>query len=155
MEPVDPKTYLWKTVTTRLGVDESIGVDAVFALLKGGEVSRGTVQRLKEGKTSVGVDQLSRLAAYFNIEVWELCVPPGVAAIPRPIQPGGPDLHTAFGVVERALAKVEPGELQNLLDSIRLLVIGSTKQESRREYVLSILSGEFPKGEKKRKTSNG
>lgn len=153
MEPVDPKTYLWKTVTKRLGVKESIGVDAAFALLKGGDVSRGTVQRLKAGKTSIGVDQLSKLAAYFNIEVWELCVPPGTPAVPRTIEVGGPDLQTAFDVVERALAKVEPGGLQNVLDTIRLLIAEPTNKESRRSYVLSILSGELPKGEAKRKAA--
>jgi transcriptional regulator with XRE-family HTH domain len=88
MQPADPKTYLWKTLVGRLGVPESTGVDAVFTLLKDSGVSRGTVQRIKERQTSVGVDQLSKLASHFKVEVWELLVPPGAVARAAPVSLG-------------------------------------------------------------------
>lgn len=71
MTALDPKTYLWKNVCELVGI-ESPGIDEVQRHLK---IGRGTVQRIKEGQTSVGLDVLATIAAKFNIEVWQLLVP--------------------------------------------------------------------------------
>ena len=51
---------------------ESPTVDAVQLKTK---VGRGTVQRIKEGQTSVGTDKLLAIAEAFGVEVWQLLRP--------------------------------------------------------------------------------
>lgn len=71
MTPKDPKRYLWQNIAALMR-EASPSVDSVRARTK---VGRGTVQRIKEGETSVGVDTLQSVAAAFGIEVWQLLVP--------------------------------------------------------------------------------
>jgi len=73
MEPKDPKTYLWRRICDLIG-QESPSVDAVTKRLG---IGRGTVQRIKEGETSVGTEKLVEIAKAFDLEVWELLKPPG------------------------------------------------------------------------------
>ncbi len=77
MQPTDPKTYLWATLCRLTGLDDP-GVDAMHRAVKK-VVGRGTVQRIREGETSVGVDSLHALAGVFGMQVWQLLVP-GVQA---------------------------------------------------------------------------
>ncbi len=72
MEPKDPKTYLWANICTLLG-DSSPSIDKVA---KAVGVGRGTVQRIKEAQTSVGLDVLREIAAALKTEVWALLRPP-------------------------------------------------------------------------------
>ena len=68
MEPKDPKTYLWANICTLLG-DSAPSIDKVAKALG---VGRGTVQRIKEAQTSVGLDVLREIAAALKTEVWLL-----------------------------------------------------------------------------------
>lgn len=68
MEPKDPKTYLWDNICTLLG-DSTPSIDKVAKAVK---VGRGTIQRIQEGQTSVGLDVLRRIAAALKTEVWLL-----------------------------------------------------------------------------------
>ena len=67
----DPKTYLWKNICTLLRLTDP-PIDAVQRLVK---VGRGTVQRIKEGETSVGLDVITQIAANLRVEPWQLLVP--------------------------------------------------------------------------------
>lgn len=67
----DPKSYLWDNLCALMRVDNP-SVDAVQRKTK---VGRGTIQRIKEGQTSVGLDNLDRIASAFQVSVWQLLVP--------------------------------------------------------------------------------
>lgn len=71
MPAIDPKDYLWRNICSLMG-DPEPTVDSVQA--KTG-VGRGTVQRIKEGQTSVGTDKLTQIAEAFGLEAWQLLVP--------------------------------------------------------------------------------
>ena len=71
MPALDPKDYLWKNLCLLMGSPEPT-VDSVQA--KTG-VGRGTIQRIKEGETSVGTDKLRQIADAFHLETWQLLVP--------------------------------------------------------------------------------
>lgn len=71
MTPKDPKSYLWQNIASLMRIPAP-SVDAVQSKTK---VGRGTIQRIKEGETSVGVDTLQSIAKAFSIEVWQLMVP--------------------------------------------------------------------------------
>lgn len=71
MASTDPKTYLWQNICSLMGID-SPSIDAVTKRTK---VGRGTIQRIKEGTTSVGVDNLAQIADAFDVEVWKLLAP--------------------------------------------------------------------------------
>ncbi len=71
MPAIDPKDYLWKNICSLMG-DTAPTVDAVQG--KTG-VGRGTIQRIKEGETSIGTDKLCQIAEAFNLEAWQLLVP--------------------------------------------------------------------------------
>ena len=67
----DPKTYLWRNICLLMKC-ESPTVDAVQLKTK---VGRGTVQRIKEGQTSIGTDKLLAIAEAFDIELSDLLQP--------------------------------------------------------------------------------
>lgn len=83
MHPKDPKTYLWGRILALLGLPDGAGVDAAFAKLQGSGLSRGTIQRIKEGATSTGTDNLVKLAKHFDMEVWQLLTPVGASISPN------------------------------------------------------------------------
>lgn len=70
----DPKKFLWKNICSLMpgpgGKDPSI--DDVTKKTK---VGRGTIQRIKEGNTSCGLDVVTKLATAFGIDPWQLLVP--------------------------------------------------------------------------------
>jgi len=67
----NPKTYLWHNICLLMKC-ESPTVDAVQLKTK---VGRGTVQRIKEGQTSIGTDKLLAIAEAFDLELWKLLQP--------------------------------------------------------------------------------
>lgn len=71
MEPKDPKTYLWGNICKLMGA-ENPSLDVVA---KRAKIGRGTVQRIRDAQTSVGLDVLHNIAAAFDMEVWELLRP--------------------------------------------------------------------------------
>jgi SOS-response transcriptional repressor LexA len=72
METNDPKAVLWENITHLMGGVAT--VDAVHRKAK--TVGRGTIQRIKEGNTSVGTNVLAELASAFGVEPWQLILPP-------------------------------------------------------------------------------
>lgn len=71
MPAEDPKDYLWRNICSLMGSDEPT-VDSVQ--IRTG-IGRGTVQRIKEGETSIGTDKLKQISEAFGLEVWQLLVP--------------------------------------------------------------------------------
>ena len=105
MEPQDPKTYLWANICA-LMKEPTPSIDRAAKVLK---IGRGTVQRIKEGQTSIGLDVLRDVAAALETEVWVLLSPPKTAG-----QAARPDWRTeAF-----LLAEKHPQE--NLRDMLQL-----------------------------------
>lgn len=72
MSAADPKTYLWDRIGDLMGCANP-SLDKVVERAK---VSRGTAQRIREAKTSVGIDVLLTLADAFEMELYELLIPP-------------------------------------------------------------------------------
>lgn len=86
MTAQDPKTYLWATLCRLAGEPvETAGIDQIHRKVKKA-VGRGTIQRIKEGETSVGIDALMKLASAFGLEVWQLLVP-GIEISHLPLAP--------------------------------------------------------------------
>lgn len=71
MTAPDPKSFLWGNLCTLMG-DPAPSIDAVRLRAK---IGRGTVQRIKEGGTSVGIDVLATIAGEFKIDTWQLLAP--------------------------------------------------------------------------------
>ena len=70
----DPKKLLWRNICALM--DNPEGKDpSIDEVTKKTKVGRGTVQRIKEGNTSCGLDVLAKISAAFGIEPWQLLVP--------------------------------------------------------------------------------
>jgi hypothetical protein len=74
MTEIDPKKYLWKNICALMESPEGRepSIDDVTSRTK---VGRGTVQRIKEGNTSCGLDVVTKISGAFGIEPWQLLVP--------------------------------------------------------------------------------
>lgn len=72
MDQNDPKTYLWANVVALMRCGDDVSRAAVQRRTK---LTPGTVQRLEEGQTNIGVDKLAKMAKAFNAEPWQLLIP--------------------------------------------------------------------------------
>lgn len=72
MNASDPKTYLWANLCALMGEPVTVSIDAVQRRTK---IGRGTVQRIKEGSTSIGINVLTSIATEFQVEAWQLLAP--------------------------------------------------------------------------------
>lgn len=73
----DPKEILWPNIVALMG-KQPASIDGVLRRIKGrgdASIGRGTLQRLRDGETSIGVDKLREIADAFNVSVWQLLVP--------------------------------------------------------------------------------
>lgn len=66
------KSVLANNVRALLGHQ---GITAVTAELVRRGIANGTVTRILDAKTAIGLDKLAELAACLNVEVWQLLVP--------------------------------------------------------------------------------
>lgn len=87
MEPLDPKSYLWENICRLMKGKPS----TIRSIHEKTRIGLGSVQRIKEGQTSVGTDNLLAIAKAFNVEVWELLKPPDTA----PKEPPPPPMSLA------------------------------------------------------------
>lgn len=62
---------LWLEIVERLGLPPSASVDAAHKALAG-TVGRGTVQRIKEGKSNAGLATVERLAKFLRCDPADL-----------------------------------------------------------------------------------
>lgn len=90
----DPKTYLWQNICVLMK-----GAATIDAVTEKTGVGRGTIQRIKEGRTSVGTDVLVSIADAFEIDIPQLLTPTvrlakdAPSKAPTPLQPIAPTVH--------------------------------------------------------------
>jgi transcriptional regulator with XRE-family HTH domain len=70
---VDSKVVLWKSVSALM--QKHYGRENLTRLAKECKFGAATAVRLKEGKTSVGLEVIDKIAKQFNVQAWELLVP--------------------------------------------------------------------------------
>lgn len=71
--PCDSKAVLWRNVL--LAMEHRYGKENITRLAREAKVGNGTIQRIKEANTSVGLEVLDKIAHVFNLEPWHLLVP--------------------------------------------------------------------------------
>jgi hypothetical protein len=69
----DSKKLLWNSVKALM--KKHYGAENLTKLSKECKIGAATAVRLKEAKTSVGLDIVDRIAKRFTVEPWELLVP--------------------------------------------------------------------------------
>lgn len=139
MNPDDPKTYLWSNIEALMGGTKR-SLDMVHDRTK---ASRGSLQRLREAKTSVGIDLLVEIAKAFNIGVWDLLKPPNL------VQGEGAAVRHSLEDCLRTLASQldQLDETQREAVADRLVTLTRAPDSAKAlSSVLSSLSGsgEFP-----------
>lgn len=70
---VDSKDVLWKSVSALM--QKHYGKENLTRLAKDCKIGPGSASRIKERKTSVGLDIIDSIAKHFHIQPWELLVP--------------------------------------------------------------------------------
>lgn len=70
---IDSKAVLWASVLALMV--KNYGRENLNRLAREAKIGPGTASRLKAQETSVGLDTIDKLAAYFNVEAWQLLVP--------------------------------------------------------------------------------
>jgi hypothetical protein len=70
---VDSKTVLWKSVSALML--KHYGRENLTRLAADCKIGPGSATRIKEGKTSVGLDIVDKIAKHFHLQPWELLVP--------------------------------------------------------------------------------
>lgn len=88
MGHIDTKATLWANVQALMV--KHYGEENLTRLAKETGVGLGTAGRIKEMKTSAGIDTMERIADRFNLAVWQLLVPGMDAANPPALQPVSP-----------------------------------------------------------------
>lgn len=66
-------TIVWNNLTSLM--QARWGVPNINRLAREAHVGVATVQRIKDGGTSVGIDVLAKVAKVFNVPVWQLLLP--------------------------------------------------------------------------------
>jgi hypothetical protein len=79
------KEVLWKSVSALM--KKHYGKENLTKLAKDCDFGPGTSSRLKEQKTSVGLDVLDKIADTFNVQAWQLMVPGFDPDNPPTLQP--------------------------------------------------------------------
>jgi hypothetical protein len=69
---VDSKAVLWKSVSALM--KKHYGKENLTQLAKDCKFGPGTSSRLKEQKTSVGLDVVDKIAEHFHVQSWQLLV---------------------------------------------------------------------------------
>jgi len=73
MTKQESKAVLWANVSTLMRAQ--YGKENLTRMAKEAAIGPATASRIKEQKTSVGLDVVDTLAALFKIEPWQLLVP--------------------------------------------------------------------------------
>lgn len=73
MTPVDTKPILWQNVAALMR--HHWGGENLSRLSREARVGPGTVSRIKEQRTSVGLDVLEAVAGVFELQAWHLLTP--------------------------------------------------------------------------------
>lgn len=73
MPEIEPKRILWANVLRLM--THHWGGENLTRLARDARVGPGTCTRIKEQKTSVGIDILQKVAAAFDLQAWHLLTP--------------------------------------------------------------------------------
>ena len=73
MRPADTKPILWQNVASLMR--HHWGGENLSRLSREAKVGPGTVSRIKEQRTSVGLDVLEQVAGVFELQAWHLLTP--------------------------------------------------------------------------------
>jgi len=143
MSAADPKTYLWKRIESLMG-GVTRTIDQVVAHTN---ISRGSIQRVREGKTSTGTDILVQLAEAFDLEVWELLQPPTDESHVRQVakSSGGPEARKeqALAILKMAAA-LSPDARKSTADALGHYLLHPETNADMLPILVARLSGEFP-----------
>jgi len=82
---VDTKATLWHNMHALMV--EHYGKEHLTRLAEECDIGPATATRIKQQKTSVGMDVIERIAARFDVEAWQLLVPGFDAKNPPVLQP--------------------------------------------------------------------
>lgn len=85
MGHIDTKATLWANVQALMV--KHYGAENMTRLASECGVGLGTVGRIKEQKTSAGIDMIEKIADRFNLSVWQMLVPGMDPANPPALQP--------------------------------------------------------------------
>lgn len=73
MTKKDVKTVLWENIERLMR--HHYGKKNITKLAKDSDVGNGTIQRIEEQNTSIGLDKLGKIADTFKVDIWHLLVP--------------------------------------------------------------------------------
>lgn len=82
---IDSRAALWLSVSALMR--EHYGRENLNKLARETKVGPGTAARIKEQKTSVGLETVDKIAAHFNVAAWQLLVPGFDPRNPPALQP--------------------------------------------------------------------
>lgn len=106
MHTDDLKRLMWANVLALM--HQRWGGENLTRLAREAGVGPGTATRLKEGKTSVGLDVVQRIARAFGLEPWQLLIP-GLDPARLPeymrLSPQAADVARMLDAIEDALRK--------------------------------------------------
>lgn len=111
MKKADSKLVLWQNVSALM--DAKYGKEHLTRLATDAKIGPGTISRIKQHETSVGIDVVEAIAKVFKVEPWQLLVPQLQAD--RPPQLAEPaDAWPLPGVDRRALRALPPEKLSKI-----------------------------------------
>jgi transcriptional regulator with XRE-family HTH domain len=93
------KTALWATLLSLM--EKHYGSENQNRLSRDAGVGVATINRVKSGQTSIGLDVVEKLAAAFGLEAWQLICPGfDVSEEAKPPSPMATDLARAFDQIK-------------------------------------------------------
>lgn len=107
----DSRTVLWESVSRLMR--KKYGKDNLTRLAKDAGIGPGTATRIKDQETSVGIENLDKIADVFGVQAWQLLTPNLDAdSLPR------------IGANEWPLPMVDKARYLNLPPDDRVLIQG-------------------------------
>jgi transcriptional regulator with XRE-family HTH domain len=100
----DSRKVLWKSVSALMA--SHYGGENLTRLAKDCGFGPATSSRLKEAKTSVGIEVIDKIAKHFHVQAWELLVPgfdPGNRPTLQPLTEQERKLHERLREIAKEL----------------------------------------------------
>lgn len=104
---MDSKGVLWRSVSALML--KHYGKENLTRLAKDCKFGPATATRLKEGKTSVGVDILDSIAKHFHVQAWELLVPTFDPANRPTLQPLSEQERKLYAKLKEVAKEIKEG----------------------------------------------
>jgi len=104
----DSRKTLWKSVGALM--KKHYGGENLTRLAKECKFGPGTASRIKEAKTSVGLDIIDKIAKKFGVDAWELLVPgfdPDARPALQPLSEAERQLYVRFKDLAKEAVKTD------------------------------------------------